>query len=199
MANIPVVHIIEGNIGSGKSTLLESLKNKGYTVAPEPVDEWVESGVLEEYYKGKIDAFTFQCYILESKVKAFKQVLREWTQGPIFLERGFEADSKVFLKYNVDKGKSTEFQLELYAKLAKEITSSLNCEFGKVLYLDVSPTTCLERIGKRSRTGENSISIDLIRDLHVLYTEFVNEIPMEKKLYINSETPEDDIENMSIF
>lgn len=190
MANIPVVHIIEGNIGSGKSTLLESLKNKGYTVAPEPVDEWVESGVLEEYYKGKIDAFTFQCYILESKVKAFKQVLREWTQGPIFLERGFEADSKVFLKYNVDKGKSTEFQLELYAKLAKEITSSLNCEFGKVLFLDVSPTTCLERIGKRSRTGENSISFDLIHDLHVLYTEFVNEIPMEKTVIVNYETPD---------
>jgi deoxyadenosine/deoxycytidine kinase len=199
MTNIPLVHIIEGNIGSGKSTLLESLKNKGYTVAPEPVDEWVESGALEEYYKGNMDAFTFQCYILESKVKAFKQVLREWTNGPIFLERGFEADSKVFLKYNVDKGKSTEFQLELYAKLAKEITSSLNCEFGKVLYLDVSPMTCLERIGKRSRTGENSISFDLIRDLHVLYNEFVNEIPTEQKIYINSETPEYDIENMSIF
>jgi len=117
-----------------------------------------------------MDAFTFRCYILESKVTAFKQVLREWTHGPIFLERGFEADSNVFLKYNVDKGKSTEFQLELYAKLAREITSSLNCEFGKVLYLDVSPTTCLQRIGKRSRSGENSISIDLIHDLHIVYT-----------------------------
>jgi deoxyadenosine/deoxycytidine kinase len=89
--------------------------------------------------------------------------------------------------------------MELYAKLAKEITSSLNCEFGKVLYLDVSPTTCLERIGKRSRTGENSISIDLIHDLHVLYTKFVNGIPTEKKLYINSETPERDIENLYMF
>jgi deoxyadenosine/deoxycytidine kinase len=54
----------------------------------------------------------------------------------------------------------------------------------------------LERIGKRSRTGENSISFDLIHDLHVLYTEFVNEIPMEKTVIVNSETPEYDIENM---
>jgi deoxyadenosine/deoxycytidine kinase len=100
------------------------------------------------------------------------------------------------LKYNVDKGKSTIFQLELYAKLAKEITSSLNCEFGKVLYLDVSPMTCLERIGKRSRSGENSISFDLIHDLHVLYTEFVNEIPTEKQIVIKEDDKEMDIQEI---
>lgn len=183
MTHVPIVYTIEGNIGSGKSTVLEGLGSRGYTVAPEPVHEWVASGALADYYNGAIDPFTFQCYILQTKVQAFKKVLSEWVEGSILLERGFEADAQVFLKYNVVKGKSTEFQLSLYKALSNDLVSSLPCEFRGTIYLEASPETCLKRVGTRSRTGESSVSLDLLTDINTLYTEYVNTIP-ENNLFI---------------
>ena len=56
---------VEGNIGSGKSTLLKSLKERGWEVYQEPVeDRWKVP--LQEFYKDPLHySLPFQIKVLE--------------------------------------------------------------------------------------------------------------------------------------
>lgn len=92
MANINVV-TIEGNIGAGKTTLLQKLSELGYEILAEPVEEWVRSGALQDFYQGKMDAFTFQLYVLVTRVQGLRNKISELSAGStLVVERGFLGD-----------------------------------------------------------------------------------------------------------
>jgi deoxyadenosine kinase len=45
-----------------------------------------------------------------------------------------------------------------------------------ILYLDVSPEKCLERIKERGREFESSISLNYLKKLDTYYTNFINNV-----------------------
>ena len=49
----PIIIFIEGNIGAGKTTFLKNIDTKKYKIQKlfEPVDEWIQSGMLHKFYK----------------------------------------------------------------------------------------------------------------------------------------------------
>lgn len=163
------VYVVEGNIGAGKSTVLERLRDEGYAVVPEPVDRWMESGALNGYYKGEVDPFTFQCHILQTKVEALRAVAGEEI---VVMERGFVGDANVFLRYNVDKGFVTEFQFGVYMDMMRSMVGGM--ELSGVIYLDASAETCLERVRKRARPGEEGVSGSLLSDIRSYYEGVVS-------------------------
>lgn len=164
------VYAVEGNIGAGKSTALERLRDAGYAVVPEPVDRWVASGALEGYYRGDVDPFTFQCHILQTKAEALRSL--EGSPEIVVMERGFVGDASVFLRSNVDRGLVTEFQFEVYLDIMQTLVGDV--EFGGVVYLEASPATCLERVRRRARPGEEGVSEALLKEVGDYYERAVS-------------------------
>ena len=67
------------------------------------------------------------------------------------------------------------FEDKLLDELEWELCNSYYYDYGwipdVVIYLQLDPQTCLQRIKKRNRPGEEDISIDYITKLHNKYEE----------------------------
>lgn len=166
------LYVVEGNIGAGKSTALERLRDAGYAVVPEPVDRWIASGALEGYYRGDVDPFTFQCHILQTKAEALRAAEKSNPDGVVVMERGFVGDANVFLRSNVDKGLVTQFQFDVYVDMMRSLVGDV--DIGGVIYLDARPETCLARVKRRARPGEDGISETLLAEIGAYYEDVLS-------------------------
>ena len=104
----PIIIFIEGNIGSGKTTFLKNLDVNSINSQKifEPVDQWIESGMLKKFYKDpKKHAYEFQLYCLKTRFELFSKI--DNTKDIVFIERSPMCDRYVFaeicLKDQCDK------------------------------------------------------------------------------------------------
>lgn len=194
---------IEGNIGSGKSTILDLLKNECKKIdnvifLQEPVNEWNEikdnNGItiLEKFYADQEKySFAFQMMAYISRLSLLKKTICENRNAIIITERCLETDRHVFAKMLYDSGKIEEIEYTIYLKWFDEFIEETRV--NKMVYLKTSPETSYFRIGKRSRTGESSISLDYLIQCDKYHQDMVNNINIEK-MVINCD---DDIEQNS--
>jgi deoxyadenosine/deoxycytidine kinase len=194
---MPYVVSLEGNIGAGKSTLLEKMrqiylrkdgeseKYFGKLAAskilfmPEPVDIWTsvcdsETGesILEKFYKDpKQYAFAFQVMVYNTHLEAFRKVVRENPDCVLLIcERSIDAGRHIFAEMLYDDGMIDNVCFKVY----KNLYSSTVNEFplDAILHLDVEPTICLERIGKRAREGEAGIPLEYLEKCDIYYRKW---------------------------
>jgi len=182
MSSSQKIHIlsIEGNIGAGKTTLLDHLEgrlaNKNWIVLREPVHLWNaiqdKEGVtmLSKFYEDpKKYAFAFQIMAFTSRLQELRRVIREnpTCQG-IICERSLEADQHIFAKMLYDDGLIEDVMYEIYQTLNQG-------EFvlDGVIYLDVSPEVCHQRIAKRSREGESGIALEYLQKCRDYHTKWL--------------------------
>ena len=171
---------IEGNIGSGKSTLIDILKdvNLNFIYLPEPVNLWNEikdlDGVtiLEKYYQDqKKYAFPFQMMAYITRLSQIKK-LKNFDENVIILtERCVFTDREIFAKMLYDTKKIEEIEYSIYLKWFDEFISE--CSINGIIYLQTKPTTCVERIKKRDRKGEN-IPLNYLVDCHDYHERWIN-------------------------
>lgn len=162
---------IEGLIGAGKTTLCEILKENNHVVAVEPVREWkVKNGseefdVLEYFYKEpKKYACMFQTLALRSRVEQGRNI----THG--FVERCVHSD-KVFggIQHELKNMNDVEYATYLY-QYEQAVADTIPVD-GHI-YIDASVETCMKRIEKRKRTGEDNIEsqyLNLLKKHHDLW------------------------------
>lgn len=176
--NIMNLITIEGNIGSGKSTLLKRLKekyanNKNVVFIDEPLLEWQnmkdenDKNILENFYSdNKLYAFPFQIYayitILNNLIEAYKKNV-----SAIFIsERGIVSTKEVFAKMLYDNKSIYPIMYKIYEENSKfintHIVKTMPKQIHNVIYVNTSASTCLERITKRSREGEESIMLEYL-------------------------------------
>lgn len=161
---------IEGNIGVGKSTLLQHLKTCDYgskkvVFMQEPVDQWAEvkneSGetILSCFYRDPVKyAFPFQIMAFTSRLAAFKRVVKEHPDCELIVcERSLEADRNIFAQMMRDQGTMEPMAYQIYEMIYATTTGDFPA--GNIVYLDALPSTCLARIGKRGRAGEEGIEL----------------------------------------
>lgn len=147
---------IGGSIGSGKSTILQKLKDDGYNVFFEPIDDWKH---ISKFYSDKKRwSFTFQIEVLNS----FTQCTNN---GLVICERSPWESYNIFSKMLVDSGDMTADEYELYDKVYKTIAWKPDL----FIYLQTTPETCFERIKKRNRSCENNIDMSYLKNLNCLY------------------------------
>jgi deoxyadenosine/deoxycytidine kinase len=185
-----VIISIEGNIGSGKSTILDLLKNECKKIdnvifLQEPVNEWNEikdnNGItiLEKFYADQEKySFAFQMMAYISRLSLLKKTICENSGAIIITERCLETDRHVFAKMLYDSGKIEEIEYTIYLKWFDEFIDETRV--NKMVYLKTSPETSYYRIGKRSRTGESSISLDYLVQCDQYHQNMVNNINIEK-------------------
>jgi len=197
----PYVVSLEGNIGAGKSTLLEKMRQiylnggkeaeqyfgklAGYQIVfmPEPVDIWTsvcdsETGesILEKFYKDPSKyAFAFQVMVYNTHLEAFRRVVRE-NPGCVLIicERSIDAGRYIFAEMLRDDGIIDDVCFKVY----KGLFDSTLGEFplDAVLHLDVVPTVCLERVGKRAREGEAGIPLEYLEKCDRYYKKWLSNV-----------------------
>lgn len=167
--SFPKCICIEGNIGSGKSTLLRKLAEKGYIVLEEPVDKIWDKYLPLYYSDCKRWGMTFQLEVFEWFNKLRTILLPEMCQNHkrIIIERSPQTSFFVFCSYLYENGDMTNWEYDKVKWLYNVITWKAK----KVLYLQLEPDLCVERIIQRNRKSESNIPKNrkLIESLHSLH------------------------------
>ena len=179
----PRIYSIEGNIGAGKTTILEqieSLGNPRISVVREPVDAWTSirdsngENILEKFYKDpKSYSFPFQVLAFNTRLNTLKTAIVEYSHCDVILcERSLHADGYIFAKMLYDDGFIDEISYRIYEKMYSNGIHEF--PLSGVIYLDVEPDICAERILKRGRMGEENIKMDYLQRCHEYHQTWLN-------------------------
>ena len=170
---------IEGNIGSGKSTFCKYVKeyfsyyynrpdNMNIYFVDEPVDDWSsikdDSGnLIEHFYKEPQKyAFCFQMTAYISRLASIKKILRQAEPNDvIIMERSVFSDYNVFARMLYDNGDINEIEYQCYIMWFENFLEDIPEIF--TVYLKTDYKICFERVNKRCRKGEGSISLDYLK------------------------------------
>ena len=90
-----------------------------------------------------------------------------------FQERSVGADAHVFAQQLHDNGCMTDTEWAIYSEWYDRLADVLNAKSQYMVYLQVSPETCLERIRMRGRKGEEAIDMEYLRQLHQKHEEWM--------------------------
>lgn len=154
---------IDGNIAAGKSTVFSSIASRPWiqsvaTLFPEPLDEWGE--ILELYFQDR------QSWALPLTLDILRGFHKTYDTPHAIVERHPYTCRYVFtemLKY--DGVLSNEDMA-----LVDQYMDTFGWKPDAVVYLDVAPATCHERMERRARKGETeSIDYDELRMISHMY------------------------------
>lgn len=191
--------VIHGGIGAGKTTILSNIERKGFKVLCEDLDSWRNVkgfNLLDEYYKNPSRlAYVFQSEIVRSRYTQFLNLINDkaWLESPgpdlmvfgdlrirvIFTERDHVSSLKVFSKRLVDMGLMLPVEyahIELWCEMLGMPVSK------HIIYLQIPPKECMERIEARSRPEEKEGGVDssLLEDIDSYYHNWLEkEYPMQ--------------------
>ena len=183
----PFIISIEGNIGSGKSTLLRYLNNVSsfrenthkWIFLQEPVDDWEKirdndgTTMLEKFYGNQEKyAFSFQIMAYISRLAKLKKAVEENPQAIIVTERSLFTDKYVFAKMLYDDGKIEEVNYQIYQTWFNTFVEDY--PISGYIYVNTDPTVCCERVNKRSRDGEDTISLDYLKSCHEYHSQMMD-------------------------
>lgn len=192
---------IEGNIGAGKSTLVDVLKDRyadrtDVMFLQEPVDVWTKisqdgKNVLELFYGDQTKySFAFQVLAYTTRLQMIEEAIQEAGKKDIrviVMERSLEADRNIFAKMLHDEGLMEECMYKIYL-----LMSNIGLEKYKadgVLWVNAGPGTCLERIRKRSREGEDAIMLGYLETCDTYHKDWLLPSGSEKVFLIEDHTP----------
>lgn len=182
----PRIITIEGNIGAGKSTFVEMLKKKykdrnDILFLQEPVDVWstiTQNGksMLELFYaEPKKYSFAFQIMAFTTRLKSIKKALLEASMKGIhiiFMERSLDADKNIFAKMLYHDGLMEHCMYQIYMQMSEE--GLMKYMADGIIWLNIPPETCKERIVKRGREGEENIDIEYLQKCDSYHKEWLS-------------------------
>jgi deoxyadenosine/deoxycytidine kinase len=160
---------IAGNIGVGKTELTDRLsRDLGWYAYYEPV---IQNPYLDPFYADMARwAFHLQIYFLSERFKA--QVTIGESVGAFIQDRTIYEDREIFARTLHDQGDMTDVDFENYTALFDCMVSFLR-KPDLILYLKASPETLMERIARRGRESEKSITLDYLSRLGRKYDEWM--------------------------
>lgn len=162
---------IEGNIGSGKTTLIREIQKLGRNdlrLIEEPVREWQESGLLRDYYQNPSKyAYEFQTTALT----AFSNYDNNFKIN--VQERSVLSAYHIFTQAAAEAGHISERQVRQLKKIL-DAQQSCSKPIDAILLLNVPPEQALQRIVKRGRAEESSISIEYLNTLNRLHLDLIS-------------------------
>lgn len=167
---------VEGIIACGKTTFCKEIsKRLNLRIIEEPVEE---NPYLKDFYKDpKSTAFAMQMFLLERR-KLMQQLAAIEATGiggyhGAILDRSIAGD-RVFAKMHMQKGNVTHRDWQTYEESYDNACRTL-LPPTKLIFLDVQPETAFERMKKRNRNAEATVSIEYLRELREGYQELLHE------------------------
>ena len=203
---ITMVHFvsINGNIGSGKSTLLKEIEIEyskrrckdtdrvPVMIVPEPIEEWCrpvldqqQCSMLKAFYGDpKLNAFSFQMYVLYTRFRQIFEIMSsiEDDNTLVIVERGPWVDLELMGLPIRDSGALSEMQWVIYEYWHNMMLSFLP-PLSAVVYLQIEPQVCIDRIETRGRRDEKGgIDIDYLKRVHDAHESYVCNCPHPKTI-----------------
>lgn len=161
---------IAGNVGVGKSTLTRLLADRlGWKPFFEAVDE---NPYLADFYSDmRTWSFHSQIFFLSRRLRHHRQLLDD--PSSVVQDRSVYEDAEIFAHNLYLQGDMTERDYRSYRELYEVMITFLPPP-DLVVYLRASVPTFVERIARRGREYEKSISSDYLGRLNKLYERWIN-------------------------
>ncbi len=160
---------IAGNIGVGKTELTNRLSQElGWMVYYEPV---IQNPYLDMFYANMSRwSFHLQIYFLSERFKAQVEIGK--SPLPFIQDRTIYEDAEIFARTLHEQGSMTDVDYENYTALFGVLMSYIRRP-DLILYLRANPETLMERIARRGRESEKSITIEYIARLNRAYDDWM--------------------------
>ena len=183
------MYIIEGNIGAGKSTFLELIGKyfPSLNIVQEPVNSWKTQGygqsLLANFYEDpKRWAYTIETVAMTSRVRDHVKVQNNTKQTTI-MERSIYSGHHCFAQNGHMSGFMTNLEWEIYNQWFNFVVEKKCSAPEGFIYLQISPEKSYERILKRGRPEEESMSLDYLKQIHERHEDFlINKKNVNKSL-----------------
>ncbi len=174
---------VAGNIGVGKSTLVKLLCDYlNWTPFYEPV---TENPYLADFYEDmQAWGFHSQVYFLMRRLRIHHQLMNK--SGIVVQDRSVYEDAEIFAHNLYLQDAINERDYETYHELYQVLVEFLPPP-DLVLYLRASVPTLLDRIAKRDRDYERTISAEYLGDLNDLYESWVEQFDLCPILIVPSD------------
>lgn len=167
---------IEGIIGVGKTTIIKGLANryklkgKPIEVFEEPVNEWIDSGILKKFYdEPKKYAVEFQQIALES----FQR-----TTDPTklsLIERSPFSAYYIFTAIQLFKRNISIIEFDKLEKLLVKVINN-SSKINAIIYIESESEIALERLRSRNRSPEKEIRKEYIDQLNIYHRNIFIEL-----------------------
>ncbi len=173
--------ILEGNIGAGKSTFIRVLKERAPFIdsAFEPLSQWDGEGasLLGNFMRDPTRwAFTMETYVMSCRFRDHMRLQK--MQEATLAERSLYSGHYVFAVNSYAQGFMSAVEWAAYETLFNYyvLLPGLKpvCEVPRgFIYLRVDPEVAYERVCKRQRAAESTISLDYLRQIHDRHERFL--------------------------
>jgi deoxyadenosine/deoxycytidine kinase len=175
--------IIAGNIGVGKSTLVGLLAQRlAWTPFYEPN---ADNPYLADFYADmRRWSFHSQVFFLAQRVAQHKQLLERGE--PVVLDRSVYEDAEIFARNLYLRGEMSERDWQTYEGLYRTMSSLLRPP-DLIVYLRASVPALMQRIARRGRNYESSVSESYIESLNLLYDEWASRFTASPVLVIETD------------
>jgi len=171
---------ISGNIAVGKSTIMSHIASTYPSnlvqVHREPVENWMNINGFDLlkalYTESNRWTFTFEMCALLSRIKNHTNAINNHHIN--VYERSILSCFHVFIRHDLEEKYLNEAEYRiLQDHFEYGLQKTMDLSKTVILYFDVSPKECFERIKKRSRESESSIDLKRLEQLKYHYDEFI--------------------------
>ncbi|KAG8280860.1 hypothetical protein J6590_087614 [Homalodisca vitripennis] len=176
LVNRPLRVSIEGNVGCGKSTLINYFKNfPEVDSRPEPLDDWRNvqghNLLMMAYSEPQRWNFTFQHYIQLSRLNLQTQQTKRRIQ---IFERSIQNNRACFVEMAYESGMLADPDYVALCEWYDWIVQSLDIGLDLIVYLRSDPKVVFERMQRRGRPEESTVSLEYLTGLHRHYESTKN-------------------------
>lgn len=191
MTNKNYIVGIAGNIGVGKTTVAERIAKKlNWRVYYESV---INNPYLDDFYKDmKRWSFNLQIYFLSHRFRTLKTIA-ELKESSV-QDRTIYEDVEIFAKSLYEQGYMTERDYKTYRDLFYDMVPYIPAP-DIIIYLTASPEVLLERIRKRGRGFEKTISKEYIYYLNNSYEQWMKTAKREHNVVVINSDEVDYVDN----
>ncbi len=188
-------YIIEGNIGSGKTELLNKLNdNINCEIITEPVEVWQNitgngKNILQQFYEDPSRyAYLFQTIVFKTRLQSIDKPQLKLIR---FSERSIWTDKYVFGKSCIESNRMNELEKNAYYQWFEWLEEKFFKTPDGIIYLKCSPEKCYERMNRRGRNEESTVSIEYLKEIHLNHEEWLNSWMKTDKLILNNDNDND--------
>lgn len=174
-SNRPFTVAVEGNIGSGKTTFLEYFKKyQNVCVLSEPVEMWRNCNghnlLALLYQNPKQWCFSFQSYV---QLTMLQQHMKP-TNCPIkLLERSIYSAKYCFVEKMARDNTIPPPSAAVINEWFKWITENVDVSVDLIVYLRTTPEVVYDRVLKRSRQEEKTVSLEYLKEIHEMHEKWL--------------------------
>lgn len=175
------MYILEGNIGAGKSTFLNLVSKHcpEISIIQEQLSSWDSQNqgksLLEKFYTDpKRWAYTMETLSMVTRVKDHIYHQSHKNQRRI-MERSVYSGHYCFAINGYESGFFNDVEWEIYLKWV-DFLLNRRCKPPRgFIYLQADPEVCMQRVAKRGRASEKSLTLEYMKQIHVRHEKFLIE------------------------